>query len=161
MPTGLELDPVDPGNPAELPPTAKPGKKIIFLSSIDGLMYVRDDGGVDTPLGDAAAADFIHNVTVNNGDSPYNASYRETVAVNPSGVGGVEVVLPDPNLNPGRKVQVLNETAVENEDAPPFSDDMITVSTTAGSINGSPNDTLTTQYESRTYEARAGNWVII
>ncbi len=161
MPTGLELEPVDPGNPAELPVEAQPGKKIIFLSSIDGKFYVRDDGGNDDLLGDSAGADFVNNATITVGSSPYNAAYRETVGVNPSGVGGVEVVLPNPNLNPGRKVQVVNDTAVENEDAPPFSDDMITVSTVAGSINGAPNDTLTTQFESRTYEARNGNWAII
>jgi hypothetical protein len=161
MPTGIEISPVDPGNPAEIPPTAAPGKKLLFLSSIDGLMYVRDDAGVDSPLGDAAAADFVHNATVGIGDSPYSASYRETVAVNPTGVGGVEVVLPNPSTNPGRKVQVVNETAVENEGAPAFSDDMITISTLAGNINGASNDTLTTQYESRTYEARNGNWVVI
>ena len=52
MPTGLELEPVDPGNPAELPATAKPGKKILFLSSLDMKFYARDDGGVDELLGE-------------------------------------------------------------------------------------------------------------
>lgn len=161
MPTGIELDPVDPGNPAELKAQADPGKKILFLSSVDGGLYVRDDAGSDELLGLTANADFTSSSTVTNGDSPYSASYRETVGVNPAGSGGVEVQLPDPTLFPGRKVQVVNATSTENEDAPAFSDDIITVSTVAGSINGGPTDTLTTQYESRVYEARSGNWVVI
>jgi len=161
MPTGLELEPVDPGNPAELPATAKPGKKILFLSSLDMKFYARDDGGVDELLGDAGASDFTQSSLITTAQSPYNAAFRETVGVNPAGVGGVVVVLPDPSLFPGRKVQVVNMTTVENEDAPPNSDNMITVSTAAGSINGAPFDTISTEYESRVYEARSGNWIII
>jgi len=152
MPRGFQFSPVDPGNPAELPLVADAGTKIQFLSILDGLLYTRDDAGLDELLGaGGAGGDWTLSAVITQATGIYTPPAGELVQCNPVGVGGCQIALPDPVGLGGKKVAVKNVTDTEDPGALFGSDDIINVTTLAGSIDGLANDTLTTLREYKVF----------
>lgn len=152
MPRGFQFSPVDPGNPAELPPTADAGTKIQFLSSVDGLMYTRDDAGTDELLGSGGAGgDWTLSAVITQATGIYTPPAGELVQCNPVGSGGCQVALPSPVGLGGKKIAIKNVTDTEDPGQPFGSDDIINITTLAGNIDGLANGTMTTLREYKVF----------
>jgi len=160
MPAFVQLDQVDPVNPAELPLQADPGTKIVFLDVNDELFKERNDVGVDAILG-AAGGDWTVSAVIDQGGSPHPAVVGQITRVNPTGLGGVEVALPQPgSVAPGARIAIKNVTDVENPDAPFGSDNIINITVTGGTIDGQVNSTMTTLREYSVFVSDgAGEWM--
>lgn len=152
MPRGFQFSPVDPGNPAELPPTADVGTKIQFMDIGDGLLYTRDDAGLDELLGSGGAGgDWVLSAIITQATGIYTPAVGELVQCNPVGTGGCQIRLPDPAGLGGKKIAIKNVTDTEDPGQPFGSDDIINIDSLAGNLDGLANSVMTTLREYRVY----------
>ena len=127
-----------------------------FLEFNTGLLAIKDFNGNVTIIGGNQNIAFIHNPAIDATDSPYSATHRETVKVDPS-AGPVTVRLPTAILNAGKQVQVVSLSPLPG---PPPNN--ITVEGILGqTINGLPTFDLTTAQESFVCESDGANWIIL
>ena len=152
MPTFIEVLGIDPTDPADLPLVAPSGTKILYVDATDSdKLKTRDDAGVDEVIGVTAGGDWALSSLVTSGSGLHNAVAGQLVICDPAGAGGSEVELPDPAGLGGKRVAVVNVTDTEDPGQPFGSDDIINITTAAGSIVGNANTTMSTKREFKVF----------
>lgn len=142
-------------DPADIENASEADQYRVFLSSITGLLTLKDNAGNVTTIGGLQTV--ATNMVQLNGPATYAASILQTILADPSG-GSIDVDLPAVAGFDGQLIEVVNITG----DVTPISVNANGAENIIGDFGTAPSYDLNTPYERRYLRASEAlsAWII-